>query len=198
MKKYIVQLNEVQRSLLTSLISGGKETARSQMHARILLKADQGEGGPAWTDQQICEALEVGHATVERVRKRFVEGGWHEALVRRPQPERPEMRKLAGEQEAYLIALACQGVPEGREHWSLRMLSDKLVELGIVESVSHESVRTTLKKTNSNRGSKSSGAFHQSRMPPLSIIWKMCFRCISRRTMKAGHRSAWMRSANNS
>ena len=152
MKKYIVQLDPQRRQLLESMLSGGKESARSQMHARILLKADQGAQGPGWTDEQIAEALEVGRATVERVRKRWVEGGILDALVRRPQPERPEQRKMDGELEARLVTLACSQAERGRERWTMRLLADKLVELGYVDQISHQTVWVTLKKTNSNHG----------------------------------------------
>jgi transposase len=145
-KKYIVQLNEAQRKLLESMIHGGKESARALMHARILLKADEGASGPGWSDQQISEAFEVGTATVERVRRRFVEGGFLDAVVRRPQPERPASRKLDGEKEAHLIALTCSQHPTGKKRWSLRLLATTLVELGEVERVSHETVRAALKK----------------------------------------------------
>jgi hypothetical protein len=152
MKKYIVQLNREQRAMLESMISGGKESARSQMHARILLKADEGEEGPAWTDQQIYEALEVGHATVERVRKRWVQGGLLDALVRRRQPERPEKRKMDGDLEARLVTLACSQVERGRARWTMRLLADKLVQLGYVDHISHQTVWVTLKKMNLNPG----------------------------------------------
>jgi transposase len=167
MKKYIVRLSSQQRSLLDSMISGGKESARSLLRARILLKADQGEQGPGWSDQRICEALEVGHSTVERVRQRFVSGGLLDAVVRRPQPERPALRKLDGEKEAHLIALTCSQHPTGKNRWSLRLLASRMVELGEVESLSHETVRGVLKKTNSNPGRRSNGAFHPNRMPSL-------------------------------
>lgn len=147
MKKYIVRLNQEQRRLLDSMISGGKEAARSLLRARILLKADEGEQGPAWSDRQISEALEVGHATVERVRQRFIEGGLLDAVVRRPQPERPRSRKLDGEREAHLIALTCSQHPAGKNRWSLRLLASRMVEVGEVESLSHETVRAALKKT---------------------------------------------------
>lgn len=146
MKKYIVHLEETQRLLLSTMLTGGKASARNQMHARILLKADQGEAGPGWSDRQISEALEVGTATVERVRKRFVEGGLLDALVRRPQPERPATRKLDGVKEAHLIALCCSQHPQGKTRWSLRLLAHRMVELGEVESLSHETVRQVLKK----------------------------------------------------
>lgn len=148
MKKYIVQLDPEQRRMLESILTAGKEAARSQTHARILLKADQGAQGPGWTDERIAEALEVGRATVERVRTRWVEGGLLDALVRRPQPERPEQRKMDGELEARLITLACSQAEGGRERWTLRMLADKLVELGYVDQISHQTVWVRLKKMN--------------------------------------------------
>jgi transposase len=152
MKKYSVQLDAQQHQMLESLLKGGKESARSQMHARILLKADQGVQGRGWTDEQIAEALEVGRATVERVRKRFVEGGLLDALVRRPQPERPEQRKMDGELEARLVTLACSQTEGGQKRWTMRILAEKLVQLGYVEQISHNTVWMTLKKMNSNRG----------------------------------------------
>jgi transposase len=151
-KKYTVQLDAKQRQMLESMLRGGKATARSQTHARILLKADQGSSGPGWTDEQIAEALAVGKATVERVRKRFVDGGLLDALVRRPQPERPEQRKMDGELEARLVTLACSQVEGGRERWTMRLLADKLVQLGYVDAISHQTVWVTLKKTNSSPG----------------------------------------------
>lgn len=152
MKKYIVQLDATQRQLLESMLTGGKATARSQMHARILLKADQGSEGPGWSDEQIVEALSVGKATVERVRRRFVEGGVLDALVRRPQPERPQQRKMDGELEAHLVTLACSQAEGGQKRWTMRMLADKLVQMGYVDQISHQTVWVTLKKMNSNRG----------------------------------------------
>jgi transposase len=152
MKKYSVQLDAEQRTLLQSMLTGGKASARSQMHARMLLKADEGAQGPSWTDQHIAEALEVGTATVERARKRFVERGLLDALVRRPQPERPQLRKMDGELEARLITLACSQTEGGRERWTMRLLADKLVQLGYVDQISHQTVWVALKKMNSNPG----------------------------------------------
>jgi hypothetical protein len=114
--------------------------------ARILLKADRGPLGPAWTDEQIGDALEVGSITAHRVRRAFIEGGLEGALVRRPLPRR--LRMLDGEQEARLIALACGSPPAGRRRWTLRLLADKVVTLGHVEGGSHETIRQTLRKTN--------------------------------------------------
>lgn len=152
MKKCRVELDERQRTQLECMISGGKESARSQLHARILLKADQGSQGPSWTDARIAEALEVGRTTVERVRQRFVQGGLLDALVRRPQPERPEKRKMDGELEARLVTLACSQTERGHARWTMRMLADRLVQLGYVDQISHQTVWVTLKKMNSSRG----------------------------------------------
>jgi transposase len=144
-KKFVVRLSVVERAQLESLVAKGKAAARKLTRARILLKADCSDLGPAWSDQQICEALDLGIITVHRVRRSFVESGLDGVLVRRPVPRRPRM--LDGEQEAHLIALACGSPPAGRCRWTLRLLADKLVELGHIESVSHETIRRTLKKT---------------------------------------------------
>jgi transposase len=143
-KKYIVDLTPDERQQLEKLISSGTERARKLARARILLKADEG-----WTDEAISEALGVGTATVERVRKRFVEWGGIVAIERR-KPRRRYERKLDGDAEARLIALACSAPPEGRERWTLRLLAEKLVTLEEVdiESISYETVRSVLKKTN--------------------------------------------------
>ena len=152
-KKYIVNLTPEERQELEQLISSGTERARKLTRARILLKADEG-----WTDRAISEALDVGTATVERLRKRFVEWGGIAAIERR-KPRRQYKRKLDGDAEARLIALACSAPPEGRECWTLRLLAEKLVTLeGVdIESISYETVRTTLKKTNSSPGNTSNG-----------------------------------------
>jgi transposase len=147
MKKYIVTLTDGERGMLRELLSRGKAAARKLMHARILLKADTGSSGPAWKDNAIAEGLEVGGATVERVRKAFVEEGLEAALERR-KPRRQYRRVLDGDGEAHLIALACQQPPEGRSRWTLRLLADRMVQLEYVEQVSYQTVRRTLKKTN--------------------------------------------------
>jgi len=140
-KKYIVTLTEAERAELHKLISSGKGAARRLTHARILLKADQG-----LPDRQIAAEVEVGQATIERVRRRFVEESLTAALDPR-RPDKPRERKIDGEVEAHLIALACGAPPEGRAHWSLRLLADKLVELEYLPEVSHETVRQALKQT---------------------------------------------------
>jgi transposase len=150
-KLYRVRLLAEERAELEGLLSKGKAAARTLMHARILLKADEGVAGPRLNDDQIAEAVEVNRSTVERVRMRCVEEGVEAAL--RPRPSRQvHPRKLDGVQEAHLVALACSPAPKGRNRWSLRLLADKLVELEVVDDVSYETVRRTLKKTNSSRG----------------------------------------------
>jgi transposase len=152
MKRYKVTLTDEERQELQALIASGKAAARKLTHARILLKADASPGGPAWTDQRIVEALEVGVATVERVRQRFVEEGAEAALSRKPQQRPRRQPKLDGRAEARLIALACSAPPRGRKQWTLRLLADRLVELEIVDAISDETVRRVLKKTRSSRG----------------------------------------------
>jgi len=154
--KYIVRLTADERTQLDDLSRTGTRAASVLIHARILLKADVGTGGPHWDDQQIAEAVECGASTVYRVRQAFVEEGLTAALFRQ-KPTGRQYRKLDGAQEAHLIALACGAPPEGRSHWTLRLLADRLVELEVVESISPACVRMTLKKTNSNRGCGSSG-----------------------------------------
>lgn len=152
MKKYLVTLTATEREFLTGLIATGKAAAKKLTHARILLKADQADDGPAWTDQQIAEALEVSVATIERVRQRFVEQGLEAALGRK-KPDKPSReRKLDGAGEARLIALACSQAPPGRVAWTLQLLAHKLVELKVVASICPETVRQTLQKTRSSRG----------------------------------------------
>jgi hypothetical protein len=150
-KKYHVELTPEQRQALEVLISTGTSPARTQTHARILLKADRAPLGPAWPDDQIAVACDVSCPTVERVRRTFVTGGLDAALHRR-QPNRVYQRKLDGAQEAQLVALTCSAPPEGQERWSLRLLAQRLVELAVVDDIAPETVRATLKKTNSSRG----------------------------------------------
>jgi transposase len=157
-KKYIVQLTEEERQYLHKLISAGTAPARKLNRARILLKADVGKHakGEALIDKEIARMLETSPATVQRVRERFYEGGL-EAALERSMPDRVYKRSLEGRAEAHLIALACSEPPRGRDRWSFRLLADKAVELGIVEKVSHETVRKTLKKTNLSLTSSSNG-----------------------------------------
>ncbi len=157
-KKYVVELTKAERERLRKLISAGTAPARMLNRARILLKADVGEyaEGEVLIDREIARMLETSTATVQRVRERFCTQGL-DAALERSVPDRVYKRALDGRAEARLIALACSQPPEGRSQWSLRLLADKAVELGVVESVSHETIRKTLKKTSSSRTWSSSG-----------------------------------------
>ena len=147
MKKYRVTLTAEDRQGLQELITAGKAAAPKLAHARTLLKADAAPDGPAWADERIAEAVEVSVATVERVRRRFVEQGLEAALVRKPQERPSRLPKLDGRAEAHLVALACSKPPEGRNEWTMQLLADKLVALQIVDAISDETVRRTLRKT---------------------------------------------------
>lgn len=150
-KKYRVTLTADERTMLTTLITSGTAPARTLTHARILLKADQAQGGPAWTDEAIRNALDVGLSTIARVRERFVEESIAAALHRRSTPCLRQ-RLLDGTEEAHLLALTCSLPPTGQERWSLRLLADKMVELEYVDHVAHETIRQVLKKMSSSRG----------------------------------------------
>ena len=161
-KKYVVELTKEEREYLHKLISAGTAPARKLNRARILLKADVGKHAEAQAeaqapiDRQIAQMLQTSTAALQRARERFHEGGLQAALER-SKPDRVYKRSLEGRAEARLIALACSEPPRGQDRWSFRLLADKAVELGIVEEVSHETVRKTLKKTNSSLTSSSSG-----------------------------------------
>jgi transposase len=144
-KKYLVRLAADERTYLQGLIHKGKVAAYKRLHAEILLKADISEWGDKWRDSRISEAFGVSTRTIERVRQRLVQEGL-EAALNRAKPTRVRNRVIDGENEAHLIALACGDAPTGRSRWSLRLLGQRMVELGYVESVSHETVRQTLKK----------------------------------------------------
>ena len=150
MKLYRIGLSEAERTTLLGLIQKGKAAARKVRRAHVLLLAAEGK-----TDHQISEALHTGTATVERLRKRFVEEGLEAALAEKPRPG--AQRKLDGKQEAFLVALTCSTPPEGRRHWTMQLLADRLVELGVVESLSDETVRRRLKQTSSSPGSSRVG-----------------------------------------
>jgi len=144
-QKYFVKLTAEERTDLEKLVSCGTAPARKLRRARILLKSDSSTGGPNWSCEAICAALDVHFATVTNVRKAFTQGRLETALNRK-QPDREYEHRLDGRAEAYLIALACSDAPEGYDRWTLRLLQDRFVKLEIVESVSYETIRTTLKK----------------------------------------------------
>lgn len=150
-KRYKVTLTDAERQELRELISKGKAAARKLNHARILLHADEAEQGLKQSDVELSKHVHVSVPTIERVRKTFVEQGLEPALNHK-RPYRTRSKKLDGEVEAQLIALACSAPPEGKERWSMKMLADKLVELDVVTSISDETVRLGLKKMSSNRG----------------------------------------------
>lgn len=147
-KKYVVRLTSKEREQLQDLVRKGKTQAYRIRHAQILLKADA--DGPAWLDRTIAEAFCCHRATVEGIRKRLVLGGLDSALERKKRTRPPTERILDGANEARLIALACSEPPKGRSRWTLKLLADELVALNIVESISYQTVKRTLKKTNSS------------------------------------------------
>ena len=151
-KKYTVDLTEDERAELEEFISGGEHRAQAITRARILLKVDDG-----WTDPEVKEALDCGRSTVKRMRERYTEDGL--AAIHRREPDRTYKRKLDGEEEARLIALTCSDQPDGRSDWTLRLLADELVMLEEIDhkSISHETVRQVLKKTNSNHIAQNNG-----------------------------------------
>ena len=148
---YRIVLTEEQRAEVRTLIGSGVGMARTLTHARILLKADHGDGGPGWSDAAIAGALDVNASTVLRVRRQFVTDGLAAALHRK-RPDRVYAHRFDGEAEARLIAITCSTPPDGQARWSLRLLADEVVRLEVVEAISHETVRRTLKKTISSRG----------------------------------------------
>jgi transposase len=144
--KNSIELTEEQRRQLEEVIRSGSAKARKIQHVQVLLKIDSGKAGPSWSDEQIKEAFGVSPSTIRRIRQRFLENGMDDAINRRPQPERPEKRKVMGEQEAQLIALTCTEAPSGYSRWTIRLLTKRAVELEIVEGVGRETIRMVLKR----------------------------------------------------
>jgi transposase len=152
MRRYSIQLNQGQRKILEDIVKKGEAPARKIMHAHILLKTDSGKNGPGCSSQQIQVALGIGKTVVQTVRQRFIDNGIEDAIERKPQPRRPNKLKINGEQEAKIVAFLCTEQPEGQERWTIRALTDRLMEVEIVDDVSHETVRQVLKKMNLNLG----------------------------------------------
>jgi transposase len=171
MDKYRVALEADERAELERWVTAGKAAARKLTHARILLLADAALG-PGQTDDAIVAALGVGPRTIARVRQRFVTQGLAAAIDRKAQPCRPDKVKIKGDVEQRLIRLACGDPPEGRCHWTLQLLADEMVVLGLVRAVSTETIRQALKKTTSSRGSSTAGACHPRPTPSTSGGWK--------------------------
>lgn len=157
-KRWVVCLSSEERVNLEGLIKRGSVAARKRLHAQALLKADEGEWGPSWTDARIAEAYDMGVSTVKSIRRRLVEEGLASALNRKKQANPSRPRKLDGAAEARLIATVQGPPPEGRSRWTLRLLSDQIVELGICdEPVSHSAIGRALKKTPFSRTGRSIG-----------------------------------------
>src|SRR6185295_3722407 len=153
--RYAVDLTDAERAALREILSQTKVKRSTIIHAYILLKADRSCG---WTNADIASAYDVSTKKVEQLKKRFVEEGFAAALYRKPVTN-AHRRKITGDEEAHVIALCCRQAPEGQERWTLRMLADKMVELDVIASVSHETIRRTLKKMNVNPGKRKNGAF---------------------------------------
>ncbi len=155
-KKYIVDLTESEQESLKKLTTTGKHPAYKINHGRILLLADINQADGGWSDEAIASTLGISISTIERVRRRFVEEGIDASLSQR-QGRGRKQRRLDGDSEAHLLAIACSQPPQGQGRWTLRMLADKMVELRYIESLSHETVRQTLKKMNFSLGEKTVG-----------------------------------------
>ena len=169
------------------MLSKNKVKRSTIINAYIVLKADRLCG---WTNADIASAYDVSTKKVEQLKKRFVEEGFEAALYRKPVTN-AHRRKITGDEEAHLIALCCSQAPEGRERWTLRMLADKMVELDVITSVSHETIRRTLKKVNLNRGKRKNGVFPQSTMRPLSVEGKKSSISIKHRMILSVPKYVW-------
>jgi DNA-binding transcriptional LysR family regulator len=172
MEKYRVTLTADERNALEKLVSVGRAAARKLTHARMLLLADTSHRLEQ-RDDQIVLALGTSLRSVERVRKRFVTEGIDTAIHPKPQPPRPDKITIKGEIEQQLVQLACSDPPQGRCHWTLQLLADELVVLGLVDTISTETVRQALKKTRCSHGSSKRGVSHRMPMPTSSGAWKM-------------------------
>ena len=167
MPRYRVTLTKKERDELDQLSTTGKKAARKVLYARTFLLVDSGEFGPNWKTEQVSEALGMSPRCIEKLKKRFVEEGLYKAMERKQREKPPREIQFGGDFEAHLIALACSEPPEGRERWTIRLLKDRLIELKIVPTVSTMTVCNTLKKTNLNLISPSTGKFHPMRMQTL-------------------------------
>lgn len=156
-KKYIVRLTESERTEMNGLVRKKKVAGYKRMHAQVLLSADQGEHGPELSDEKVAAALGVAASTVHNVRKRWIELGLEAALGRKKQEQPSRPRKLDGRAEARVIAVACSAPPAGRAKWTMQLMADELVRLEVVDTLSDETVRRTLKKTTSSPTSGGSG-----------------------------------------
>ena len=194
--KFVVRLDEAERGRLQEMVDRGQGSKTIRNRALIVLKADAGEVGPAWTDAKIAEAFGVSVRAVERTRRLLVVEGFEAVLVRKPSPNR-QYRKLDGVQEAELVKLACSTPPTGRARWTLQLLADRLVERNVVTSIGREAVRATLQKTTSSRGSGSTGCCPRRATPNSCVRWKTCSRCTTGPTTRRAPKCASTRPTHN-
>jgi len=197
-KRYVVRLTEDERSMLSALVKKEKGVAaRKRLRAQVLLKVDQGPQGPAWTDEETRDALDIHLNTVHTIRRDLVEQGLDVALERRPlvRPSRRCILDAGGEKE--LIAIAQSDPPKGRARWTLHLLAGRMIELKFVDAISHETVRKTLKKTLCSPTSRSRGSSRQRTMGSMSRAWRMCLPCTNSRLIRPYRCCAWMNSRYN-
>ena len=194
-KKYIVRLTEDARQQLVHVTKIGTTAAYQIKHAHILLHVDA--NGPNWSAEHVANAFRWHGNTVRHVRQRFVEHGLEAALARKKQDKSSRQRLLDSAKEALLIALRGSQPPEGQAKWTLQLLTDKLVELAVVETISYETVRQTLKKTRSNRTCTSAGLFRLRKVRTLWPIWKMCWSSTSTPMIPSTRWSTWTKSLSN-
>jgi len=194
--KYVVRLSNEERGQSEDLVARGRVAKATRQRAQVLLHADQGKKGPGAVDEAIADLVGVSLSTVHRIRQRFVEEGFEASVYRKAATNR-QYRKLDGVQEAHLVALACSAPPAGRVCWTMQLLADKLVELEITESIGREAVRTTLKKTFSSPGAKSSGCCRPSKTPILSARWKTSSKSTSGPTIRGGRSCVLTSRADN-
>ena len=190
-KKYIVRLMDAEREMLNGLIKQRRVAAQKVLRAHVLLKADA--DGPHWTDAAIANAFDCRMQTIENIRERFVTEGFELTLHGTPK-RRVRGKVLDGRQEAKIIALRLGPPPPGVANWTLRLLAAQAVALEIVESVSHETLRGTLKKTILRTGRSNMGLFRRPPMPSLRRVWRTCLRSMPNPTMRGIRYSAWMRN----
>lgn len=193
-KTYVVTLSQDERQDLESFLRGGRRAVQKVRRAQALLKADQGVRGPGWTDQQISEAIGLTTRALQNLRKRAVQDGPEVAVQGKPRSRPSTPPKLDGEAEARLLKLACSQPPAGRSRWTLRLLAHTLVELEVVDSISHEAVRQRLKKTRFGRTVSGCGVSRPRRMRRLSPRWSRCSKSTSGRTIPGGRWCAWTSS----
>jgi hypothetical protein len=191
--RYPVKLTSEQRQWLETMVRMSSTPAKHYVVARVLLMSDRSQDKPSHTDGQIAEALSISRRTVIRIKQRVVQENLEVALTGSFPRERPERRCLDGKGEAQLIHLACSQSPDGCQRWTLELLADQMARLGYVEHISPETVRATLKKTNSSPGSKNRGVSPREPMATLSITWRMCWMCIASLMIPQFPGSAWMR-----